>query len=160
MRTAVLLTITAICVWALAPYFPAPADFFSPEPPAKTQPPQEIKPSITLKDIEWQIFDLINKQRKAEGLLILVWDRNLEEKAKEHSELMVATQNYEHSDFNVFENIYWGINVSPGRLAASCFEAWMESSRHKDNILEPSIKKGAVGLAGDGVSSFATFMAK
>ena len=160
MRTAVLLTITVICVWALAPYFPAPADIFNPSPSSENHPPKEGLPSLTFEDIEQQVFSLINEQRKAEGLLILTWDRKLEGKAQEHSELMVITQNYEHSDENVFENLYWGINVSPARLAKSCFDAWIESNRHKSNILEPSIKYGAVGIAGDGTSTFVTFMAK
>lgn len=164
MKTVVLIIITVICVWALAPYFPSPADFFTAIPKNEEPPMKEIKPRaiITLEDIEGQVFELINEQRKTEGLSILSLDRNLQKQAREHSELMATSENFEHSSLDVFENCYWGINISPERLAQSIFDTWVGSKGHLENMLEISINSGAIGIAENKTkrSVFATFMAK
>ena len=161
MKTAVIIILAVLLTWYVATFgIPFSCDIPepSPQPPPPSPSPYQGEGDYSL--IEWDIFNLINKEREAEGLLILTWNDDLEEKAEGLSKKMLASQNYEHSDWNVYENIYWGINVSPNRLERSCFETWMESERHKENILEPSIWCGAVGIASDNISTFITFMAE
>lgn len=169
MRTAVIIFLTGVCVWFLAPNFPTPSDVFQAQPPSEvtieTEPPQIKIPVLAITEpdfnlIERDVFKFINEEREAHDLHNLRWDENLHDMAREHSEWMAATGNFEHSNWNVFENCWWGIGICPENLASSCFDSWKNSKGHYENILEPSIYYGAIGFAESNQGTFATFIAE
>lgn len=138
------------------------------ETPQALEPPQESSPNIDFEAIERQVFNLINEQREARGILIFFQDKNLQNQTRKHSEWMASSGNFDHSDLKILENIYiledvyWGININPEELSKSIFNTWMGSPLHKDNILDPTISSGAVGIAENQTarSVYATFMAR
>lgn len=162
MKTTVIIILAVLLTWYVATFgLPFSCDVPAPLKPPPESPPITMSPELPNYNlIETDTFNLINEQRDAKELPILIWDKDLAKESQELSEKMLASKNYKHSDLNVYENLYWGISISSNRLAKNIFESWMESKQHKDNILEPSIRQGAVGIASDGMSTFAAFMAK
>jgi len=168
MKTAVIIILTGLCVWFIAPNLPAPSDVFKPQAqlliiekadiPAPITPPAPVEPSFNL--IERDVFRLINDERENKGLHKLRWDENLHDMARKHSEWMAATGDFEHSGYNVFENCWWGIGYYENQLASICFSTWKDSKGHYENILEPSINYCAIGFAESDQGTFSTFMAK
>ena len=113
--------------------------------------------------LERRAFDLINAQRISNGEQPLVWDAELCRMARLHSENMARQQFFDHTgpdgstmqerarNSNIrgwtalAENIAY--NQGFDDPAAFAVERWMRSHKHRDNILNQSFTRSAVGIA-------------
>lgn len=96
------------------------------------------------------ILTKINEIRGDRGLSMLEVDGTLELIALRHSQNMKKAREIFHRDIPdvCCENCYQG-------PMNKCVSSWMRSKGHRENLLRPSIRRGAVGVTGD----YATFVA-
>lgn len=113
--------------------------------------------------LERRAFDLINAQRKANGLQPLPWDPELARVARQHSENMAKAGFFNHKAPRgmtmvnraraqgirgwsaLGENIAYnqGYDDPAGFVA----ERWMVSHKHRDNLMNSRWTRSAVGVA-------------
>ena len=112
--------------------------------------------------IEQQVVDLVNKERKANGLKPLSVDWEVARVAEHKSQDMLNKNYFSHtsptygSPFEMLKN--YGIkyrsageNIAKGqRTAAEVMNAWMNSSGHRANILNSSYTHIGVGYVSNG----------
>lgn len=99
-----------------------------------------IASSFSLHQVETNLIDHTNAQRKAHGLPPLKMCRSLMKSARAHSKWMASNNNLSHTHKAVGENIAWGQNVSKEAVSD-----WMNSSGHRANIL--SSRYTRIGVA-------------
>jgi uncharacterized protein YkwD len=121
---------------------------------------------------ERRAFDLINRERALRGEQPLVWDGDLARMARQHSEGMARSNNLSHVDETgrdtfaraaacgvcgwqaLGENIAY--NQGYEDPAAFAVERWMQSAKHRENILRAEFTHAGLGIAkaADGSSYF------
>ena len=119
--------------------------------------------AASASSLERRAFDLINAQRVANGESPLVWDAELCRMARMHSESMARGGFFDHRSpdgrdmverahgsnvrgwHTMAENIAY--NQGFNDPAGFAVERWMRSSKHRDNILNASFSRSAVGIA-------------
>jgi uncharacterized protein YkwD len=119
-------------------------------------------PAEAAVGIEKRAFELVNQTRLKNGLPVLVWDQELCQLARLHSQNMATQSLFSHvtrdgrttkqravqagiKPFRMIgENIAynWGFD-DPGAFAV---ERWMTSSGHRDNILGKQYEVSGVGV--------------
>jgi uncharacterized protein YkwD len=127
---------------------------------ATTTAPAVAKSAASL---ERRAFDLMNAQRRTRGQQPLVWDAELSRLARQHSEGMARSDFFNHSTPNgmtlrdrarsqgirgwsaIGENIAY--NKGYDDPAGFVVERWMISSKHRDNLLNGSWTRSAIGVA-------------
>jgi uncharacterized protein YkwD len=124
---------------------------------------RESKPFAVITSVEKQAFDLINKKRSEAGLEPLVWNDELAELARLHSQDMADQKYFSHrgSDGSMVDDRAdklgiknWsaiGENIAFERgfddAANFAVERWMESPTHKQNLLDKRWKETGMGVA-------------
>lgn len=113
---------------------------------------------------ESRIFELVNRQRRLHGLRLLTRDPKLDALAREHSQDMLIHDYFAHdapssaggvtfaSRFHEIhphrtlgeENIAWG--TGPYGTAGSLMHSWMTSPPHRENILNPGVRRVGIGV--------------
>ncbi len=111
---------------------------------------------------EKEVVRLVNSERRAKGLSELTYDWQISRVARYKSEDMRENNYFSHtsptygSPFQMLKsfNISYrtaGENIAKGqRTPAEVVKAWMNSSGHRANILNPSFTHIGVGYASDG----------
>lgn len=107
---------------------------------------EEITELIT--NIEHDVVELVNGIRYERQAAPLIWDDELYQYSKEHSEDMAACQELFHTPIDRLygENVWSG----EGRLwwdADDIVEGWMTSDEHRTWLLCPHLTNIAVGIA-------------
>jgi uncharacterized protein YkwD len=113
--------------------------------------------------LERQAFDLINNQRIQNGKAPFVWDEQLCQLAREHSANMARRGFFAHATPEGLETVDrvrakgirgWhavGENIALNQgyedPAAFAVERWMQSTKHRTNILYPTFNHSAIGVA-------------
>jgi len=110
-------------------------------------------------DFESEVLDLVNDERAAQGLHPLSVDHNLATAARDHSEDMGLQGYFSHTSLDgrtvpdritatgYFYNTY-GENIAGGQSTPEdVIDAWMASSGHRANILNPNFCDIGVGYA-------------
>ena len=92
-------------------------------------------------EVEVQLLEAVNTERKRFGLVALVLDPVLHLRARRHCGWMANAASMVHSGDPSPENIAMGQPDVPAVV-----NAWMNSSGHRANILNPNVTK--IGLAG------------
>lgn len=95
---------------------------------------------VEIREVEAEIVAYTNEQRKRYGLQPLEVDPGLLESARKHTQWMTNTRQLVHGR-GVAENIAMGQNSS-----RQAVQAWMNSSGHRANILNPRHRR--IGVAG------------
>lgn len=127
-------------------------------PVVPTTPPTTETPSVSgLSAIEAEVVRLVNIERQKEGLQPLVASSELSNVARKKSEDMAKNNYFSHTSptygspfemmkqFGIKYNTA-GENIAKGQLTAqSVVNAWMNSSGHRANIMNPSFNKIGVG---------------
>jgi uncharacterized protein YkwD len=98
----------------------------------KIQAAQSKDKDPGLYPIEVSVVSLTNEQRKKFGLPPLEVDKSLMQTARTHCGWMTRNHVFQHGNFNVAENIAMGQHDS-----GEVVRAWMNSSGHRANILNP-----------------------
>jgi len=102
------------------------------------------------------LFDSANRERAARRLPPLQWDQNLASAARDHVVLMARSRSISHqfagelglSDRLLRAGVHFSLaaeNVGNASDAAELHSAWMNSSGHRANLLDPDAN--AVGIA-------------
>lgn len=118
--------------------------------------------SVASRD-EHRAFELINDERRARGLMPLRWDDDLAHMARDHSEEMGRGNFLAHVDAAgrdtfaraALEGVCgWsalGENIAYNQgfedPVAFAVERWMQSVKHRDNILRPGFTHAGLGIA-------------
>lgn len=182
MKSAIIAILVGLCVWFASTWIPSPSEIFNPhsnnvsnviekpapaittepqKPPQQIVPPPPIQiPQLTITEAETQLFNLINAERQKAKLDPLSWSDYWQQKARRHSEYMAKTGNFEHSDFNCYENIMyspWGRTLT--EFPELTIKGWMDSPGHKANLLNLYIRICGIGIAQKDDTLYATFMA-
>jgi uncharacterized protein YkwD len=119
--------------------------------------------SASVATLERRAFELINEQRVANGEPPLAWDAELCRMARTHSENMARMDFFDHTGPDgrdmvsrahgsnirgwsaLAENIAY--NQGFNDPAGFAVERWMRSVKHRDNILNSTFTRSAVGIA-------------
>lgn len=135
---------------------------------------------LDLKTAEITIFELVNEERRKEGLPPLKWDERIAEYSRKHSQSMVRVGTLYHNEaklaiLRLGENAAMNYRFAGGfvlppyplglafyktdeGLLSETVEAWMGSAGHRMNILNPDYRYTGVGIAvaEDGVTFYFT----
>lgn len=136
------------------PNYPATPNVPAPKPETPTSPTQSVS---GISSIEMEVIRLVNIERQREGLAPFVASSALSNVARKKSEDMAINNYFSHtsptygSSSNMMKTFginssYSGENIAKGQLSAqSVVRGWMNSSGHRDNIMNPSFKTIGVG---------------
>lgn len=135
--------------------------------PVTAKPTANLTP-VEPNDIEKRAFEQTNIARVQNGLAPLVWDADVCRMARIHSESMSRQQYFSHvtpeglhlreraRDVGILRYVVLGENIAfnqgyedPGAFAV---ERWMQSEKHRGNILSSEYRAMAIGsfVAPDG----------
>lgn len=109
-----------------------------------------------------QVIDLVNVERQAEGLGLLVGNDLLTEAAQKYAQKMADEGFFAHQDPNTGQmpwdratavGYQWtmiGENIAEGQTSPEMvMEGWMNSKGHRENILRPEFKEIGIGIYRD-----------
>ncbi len=116
-----------------------------------------------LAETEFEIFDLVNKERRRQNLDELEWNDDLARLARDYSSKMARGKFFDHHEPNgatvverakdarikkwskIGENLFY----CEGNYDFSYFAVknWMKSPTHKDNILDADWTNSGIGIA-------------
>lgn len=117
--------------------------------------------SVVANGLERQAFNLINSERAKMGLSPLVWDGEICQVARHHSDSMGRLNFFDHEgpdgtnllDRVTARGIMWksmGENIAYNQghddPAASAVDQWMHSPKHRANILRGNYTHSAIGI--------------
>ncbi|MCK9221941.1 MAG: CAP domain-containing protein [Limnochordia bacterium] len=137
---------------------PAPTPEPKPQPEPKPEPP--TNPSL-LTAKEQQLLDLVNRERKLQGLPVLQVDYKLVEIARLKSKDLIANNYFAHTSptygtvanmlrsFGVFYK-YAGENLAGAYSVTSAHNNLMASAGHRQNILMPLYTHVGIGIVEGG----------
>jgi uncharacterized protein YkwD len=112
---------------------------------------------------ERRAFELVNEERRARGQRPLVWDAELMRLARQHSENMARQNFFSHTDADgldtadraavggvcgwraIAENIAY--NQGFEDPVGFAVERWMQSPKHRENILRDSFTHAGIGVS-------------
>lgn len=119
--------------------------------------------SSTARDLERRVFNLLNTERRSQGLEALEWNDDVAAVARLHSRNMADQKFFSHrgSDGSMVDDRADRMGLGAWRVigeniaymrgyddpAALAVEKWMESTAHRKNLLGPNWKESAVGVA-------------
>lgn len=127
------------------------------KPKATAKPAETSTVEVNASAIEKEVFDLVNKTRASYGLSQLTWANDLAAVARAHSQDMINRRFFDHTNpdgLSPFDRMRAaGIryrtaaeNIAYGqRTPEAVMNAWMNSSGHRANILNASVKELGVG---------------
>lgn len=92
------------------------------------------------------LFRLQNKARAARGIARLHWSPRAARLGARHSRAMARNDALVHSHGYPWWHA-WGENVGQGPSISDLFQAFMRSTEHRANILNPTYTRGGIGLA-------------
>lgn len=113
--------------------------------------------------VERRVFDLVNNERIKNGRRPLVWIDQAAVAARDHSENMAEFGYFSHTDLQgkqiankadkyglsdwreIGENIAWLSGAADP--ATSVVESWMNSTGHRENILNSRFRESGIGLS-------------
>ena len=115
---------------------------------------------ISEEEVEQAVFELINKERKNNGIDELIWGKNLYSWAKANSRRMEEKGIYQYSEYASFQEVFWAAGYSTiDRIANGALLTWRSNSyRYELNIINKAIY-GAVGAYKSGDIFYITYMA-
>ena len=111
----------------------------------------ELSGSVESQAAARAAFDQVNAQRLAAGLGALSWSSGIEQAAAVRAVECSQVWSHNRPDgteyWTVNSNLVYGENLAKGYSSASeAVTAWMNSYSHKDNILFPGFKTGAIAI--------------
>ena len=140
------------------PNYPSTPNVPEPKPEVPAPKPEVPKESVSgISSIEMEVIRLVNIERQRGGMSPLAASSSLSNVARKKSEDMGLNNYFSHtsptygSSSNMMKTFginssYSGENIAKGQLSAgSVVSAWMNSSGHRDNIMNPSFKTIGVG---------------
>lgn len=120
--------------------------------------------SFGLEDDEYEIFELINQERRRKGLSALYWDDDLARMARNYSRKMARENFFSHYDSDgdsvseratrsrvtgwrkIGENLFYAQGMS-NNFQSLAVRGWMRSPSHRQNILDRAWTDSGIGIA-------------
>lgn len=109
------------------------------------------------EDYHLELFNLINKFRQQAGLPSFEWSIPLAEAAQAHAEDMAQNNYFDHAGLDAsspadraqragYSSSFVGENIAAGNeIPKAVFEQWMNSSGHRDNMLNEKYTEVGIG---------------
>lgn len=115
------------------------------------------KPLENVRSLEYQLLDLVNKERKRAGLSLYVMDHTLQNIARAHSADMEKRNFFDHKNpdgENPFDRMTKaGVeymkaaeNVAYNASVLEIHRSLMNSPGHRKNIMNPALGKIGIGI--------------
>ena len=127
------------------------------------QPGIRVPESEAAGKLERKVFEMLNTERRSQGLTELEWNEDVAAVARMHSNNMAEAKFFSHrgSDGSMVDDRADRVGLGSWRTigeniaymrgfddpAALAVEKWMESTAHRKNLLGPNWKESAVGVA-------------
>jgi len=121
---------------------------------------QEREAEISEEEVEEALLNLINQERKNNGLNELLWGKNLYKFAEENSRDMERSQTYQYSRYAIRQEVFWAAGYSTvDRLANGALLTWrINLHRYERSVLNSEYTYGAVGAYKSGDIFYITFI--
>ncbi len=119
-------------------------------------------PEINESDLEQAIFELINQDRKNNGLNVLEPATTFGRPAKEHSDYMAQKKHLELSEeYNYYwQDVFRATGYSTlDRIANAAMIIWKESLQYQRNFLNEATRYGVVAVSKSGEVFYITYFA-
>lgn len=102
---------------------------------------------INEEDVEQAIFELINQERKNNGLNELLWGVNLYKSAKANSRNMATNRQLQYSEYGSYQEVYraTGYNTTK-EIAEAVMTVWKETKLYERHFLNRAMVHGAVAV--------------
>lgn len=141
--------------------FPTAAPTPYPTPVPNTQPPsapQEPQQPLNISQVEQDIFNLTNEQRRQNGVSPLTFNNDIAAVARAHSVDMNTRNFFDHVNpdgLDPFQRLRIGgissraagENIAGAPTAEMIVNNWMHSPGHRANILNPAFKQIGIGVS-------------
>ena len=115
---------------------------------------------INEEDVEQAVFELINQERRDNGLNELEWNHSLYLWAKSHSRDMAARKRVELSDYDVWQDVWRATGYSTvDRLTSATLAIWKDSVNYERTLLVKGATVGAVAVYKSGDIFYITYFA-
>ena len=114
------------------------------------------------EEINQAIFELINQERKNNGVNELEWGINLDNMVLSNSRQMAEKGEYQYSTGGaMWQEVFWATKYGTiDQLANAALTIWkVDSYRYENNIINPQSVYGAVGTYKLGEIYYITYMA-
>ncbi len=120
-----------------------------------TEEPAEINE----EDIEQAVFNLVNKERKDNGLDELMWGKYRYKDAIAHSRYMAIRKRLEYPEYG-WQEIFWatGYSTADG-IADAALTVWKNRLKYEMNFLNRTAKYCAVAVYKSGDIFYITYLA-
>jgi len=117
--------------------------------------------NVTEEDVEQAIFEMINQERKDNGLNKLEWSNSLYWWARDHSTRMATIKSLEYSENLYLQEIFRAAGYSTlDQIAKAAFIIWKENlTQYERNFLHTYAEIGAVGVSKSGEIFYITYFA-
>lgn len=116
--------------------------------------------NISEEDVEQAVFELINQERRDNGLDELEWNHSLYLWAKSHSRDMAARKRVELSDYDVWQDVWRATGYSTvDRLTSATLTIWKDSVNYERTLLVKGATVGAVAVYKSGDIFYITYFA-
>ncbi len=114
-------------------------------------------------DIEYDIFDLVNQERRRRRLSDLEWNKDVAKIARNYSKRMARENFFDHYDSNgdsiveraksvhlknwskIGENLFYCEGIK--NYSGFAVKGWLNSSSHRQNMLDREWKESGIGVA-------------
>jgi uncharacterized protein YkwD len=137
---------------APAPHRSSPAPAPKPAPPPAPAPAPPPPPPVGDAGGAAHLQSLLNSYRTSHGVAALAAAADARSKAQAHAEDMAGQQRLYHDNLASGLNDDWytvGENVGEGGSIDSINQAFINSSEHRSNMVDPSFNYVGVGVAQD-----------
>jgi len=116
---------------------------------------------ITEEGVGLAILELINQDRKNNGLNELLWGKNLYVYAERNSRTMAEKAEYRYSEHTSWQEVFWAAGYSTvDSIANGALLVWRSNSyRYEHSILNDRYKYGAVAVYKSGDIFYITYIA-
>ncbi len=128
--------------------------------------PTSIKATMDVSKMESKILVLVNNERANNGARTLISTSYMSDLARKHSQRMINEDFFEHSTYNLGENIgevpIWvdvigcGSTYSDDSVAECFVSGWISSPGHHTNMIDKSYFSTGIGVACDNSKCRAT----
>lgn len=121
-----------------------------------TEEPAEINE----EDVEQAVFQLVNQERKNNGLNELMWGDNLYKWAMANSRSMATSKRLEYSELFSWQEVFWATGYSTiDRIANAALTIWKDGKQYERNFLSKGANYGAVAVYKSGEIFYITYIA-
>jgi uncharacterized protein YkwD len=120
---------------------------------------EETAEIINEEHIEQAIFELVNQERRNNGLDELIWGKNIYKFAVANSRDMATKKSLSYSDYGAYQQVFWATGYDQtDSIANAALTIWQNSLQYEKAFLNEVMVYGAVGVYKSGEIFYVTFI--